>query len=378
MWFENKFYKAQPEKNGRIVIPYQKSFASGKAILVNNGFAQLTEFTRQTENYSFDVGYFVLNESLIMGTEAKILVRPVLKVNDRPCTLRALKDILIKVTTTSYIDNIPITKLFEDLKINDNNEILLSFQVPPNLEGVSISFEAKVRNISHQRLDPLSHSYTFNLRTHKESFKYYEDYLRKLNGEYHYYVLGKNGEPIEGLSINVNLTHALQSSTTINGTAITDKDGKVNLGALEDITRISVAIGGASGFIGTNAYFNGNSEWVIPQKAETVVYPGSINILEDEVIEIPFSGSVFNSNTFSLTRYNSQGKIIEELFDKASLEKDEDFGCYSVAIRDLEFGHYKIELKEIGVLIDLCVHNGVYWESDSFILKQHSIVEKRD
>lgn len=83
MWFENKFYKAQPEKNGRIVIPYEKNYASGKAILVNDGFAQLVEFERLTETYALEVGYFVLNESLIMGNEAKILVRPVLKVNDR-------------------------------------------------------------------------------------------------------------------------------------------------------------------------------------------------------------------------------------------------------------------------------------------------------
>lgn len=371
LWFENKFYKAQPEKNGRIVIPYEKSFASGRAILVNNGFAQLTEFKRLTESYSLNVGYFVLNESLIMGNEAKILVRPVLKINDRPCTLRALKDIVIKVTTTSYIDNIPITKLFEDPKVNDNNEILLTFQVPPNLEYVTITFDAKVRNISHQRLDHLSHSYNLSMRTHKESCNYYDDYLRKLNGEYYYYLLGKNGEPIEGASIYVNLSHALQTAAIISGTAITDEEGKVNLGALENITRIDISLNQ------TNMLLY-RSEWTLPQKSESVVYPSSLNILEDEVIEIPFPGGKFNSNTFALTRYNSQGNIIEELFDKASLEKDEEFGCYNVAIRDLEFGHYSIELKEIGVLIDLCVHNGVYWESDSFILKQHSIVEKRD
>lgn len=83
MWFQNKFFKANPEKNGRIVIPYEPSPASGKAILVNNGFAQLAEFNRLTENYTLNVAYFVLNESIVMGNEAKVLLRPVLKVNDR-------------------------------------------------------------------------------------------------------------------------------------------------------------------------------------------------------------------------------------------------------------------------------------------------------
>lgn len=370
MWFQNKFYKANPEKNGRIIIPYEPSPASGKAILVNNGFAQLAEFNRLTENYFLNISYFVLNESILMGNEAKILLRPVLKVNDRVWTLRALKNIVIKVTTMSYIDKIPITKIFENVLVDDRNEIVLTFQVPPNLESISINFESQVRNISMKQLINLNHSHFISMKTNSTTFLYYEDYLRKYKGDYYYYVLGKNGEPIEDLSVNVSLTHALMQNNPSSLNSTTDEEGKINIGQCHDIVKI------ATNFQGTTGYCS--SEWKIPQKVETWTYPKSINVLEDEPIEIPFPATSLTEDNFSLIRYNSDGKVIENLFSKASFEEDKEFNTSQAVINDLQFGHYKLELKEIGVIIDLTVHKGVYWETDNFILKEHMIVEKRD
>jgi hypothetical protein len=83
MWYQNQYFKADSEKGGQIMISYEKQQSSGKAILINDGFAQLTEFRRMSENYSFQVAYVVNHESLLMGKEAEILIRPCLKVNDR-------------------------------------------------------------------------------------------------------------------------------------------------------------------------------------------------------------------------------------------------------------------------------------------------------
>ena len=76
MWYKNQYFKADPEKGGRIIIPYQKSQSSGKTILIHDGFAQLSEFRQMAENYSFDVGYIAHPESMLMGKEAEILLKP--------------------------------------------------------------------------------------------------------------------------------------------------------------------------------------------------------------------------------------------------------------------------------------------------------------
>lgn len=44
LYFDNEYYKSDPLKNGKIFIPYGKSVMNSKAIMMNNGFAQLTEF----------------------------------------------------------------------------------------------------------------------------------------------------------------------------------------------------------------------------------------------------------------------------------------------------------------------------------------------
>jgi hypothetical protein len=83
MWYKNSYYKADTEKGGRIIIPYQKQESSGSAILIYDGFAQLAQFRQMAENYSFDCSYVAHPESMLMGREAEILLKPSLKVNSR-------------------------------------------------------------------------------------------------------------------------------------------------------------------------------------------------------------------------------------------------------------------------------------------------------
>jgi hypothetical protein len=132
---------------------------------------------------------------------------------------------------------------------------------------------------------------------------------------------------------------------------------------LENIIKLSVSFQGRYGY--------NSCEWSLPQKETTFSYPSSMNVLEDEVVEIPFPSSKITDNNFSLLKCNSQNKVIENLSKLASLSKDEEFDQYNLVIRDLELGRYKINLKEIGKVIALHVHQGVYWESDTFILKKN-------
>jgi hypothetical protein len=91
LWFDKKYYPADTDNAGKILIPYGTLLLTSQALLVHNGFTQVEEFTRLLQDYTLDVIYFVHNESLLMGNEAKVLIRPILKINGRKCSLKILK-----------------------------------------------------------------------------------------------------------------------------------------------------------------------------------------------------------------------------------------------------------------------------------------------
>ena len=352
-------------------IPYEKNQTTNKTILIHDGFAQLTEFKRMSENYTFDVVYIVQSESLLMGKEAEILLKPCLKVNDRKWNLNILKDTKVTLTTTSFIDNLPVTKVFENLDVNSRQEISIKFQVPPNLQTVSLLVEAEVRNISKGANDKLTHSHSINMETKNYTLAFYESYLRKLRGNYYFYVLGKNGEPLSDISINFTLTHKYITSQTEVVSLSTDADGKVNLGSLTDINTVSTYFNGSNG----DCY----STYTINNLTERVSLPDSLNILEDEEIQLPYVSNIeFSQNSVSLVRYSSSYKVIENWFSKVSFAQDKGYQYGKITIAGLERGHYRLHYISTGETVQIRVHKGVYWETDSFILKDHSLVEKRD
>ena len=391
MWYKNQYFKADPEKGGRIVIPYEKNSSNDKTILINDGFAQLTEFRRMSESYSFDVAYIVQPESLLMGKESEILLKPVVKVNDRRWNISILKNTKVTLTTTSFIDNLPVTKTFENLELDNKHEIPIRFQVPPNLQTVSIIIEAEVKNISKGTNDKLSHSHIISMDTKWNSLCFYESYLRKLkndyyyyifgkNGEsylrklkndYYYYIFGKNGEPLDDVTVNFTFTHKFFSNQSENVSLTTDEEGKINLGSLEDISYLNTNFNGPNGAC--------TSSHNISNIKERVSMPDSLNILEDEEIQLPYlSNTPFSQSSVWLVSFSSSYKVIRNWFDKISFSHDKGYEYGRITISGLERGSYNLYLNATGESIPIKVHKGVYWESDSFILKNHSLVEKRE
>jgi len=58
VYFDNKFYAADKD-NGRIFIPYGQVSMSAKIIMIHNDFAQLGDFTRKNESYSFSCKFYI-------------------------------------------------------------------------------------------------------------------------------------------------------------------------------------------------------------------------------------------------------------------------------------------------------------------------------
>ena len=62
-------------------------------------------------------------------------------------------------------------------------------------------------------------------------------YLKKVNGQYIVTFLGRNGEPAAKKKVNITLQHRLQSSIHVD--LITNKQGQLMLGPLNDVIKFS-------------------------------------------------------------------------------------------------------------------------------------------
>lgn len=158
-----------------------------------------------------------------------------------------MKNTKVTLSTLSFIDSLVSTKIIDDLKPNSNEEIAVSFQVPPNLANLEIMIETEVKNISKGTTEKLKSTHSIKLDTKNNANSFYESYFRKYKGDYYYYLLGKNGEALVDSSIQLTFAHSTIANQSTSVLLNTDEDGKIKLGPLKDIRLVTSSFNGPNG-----------------------------------------------------------------------------------------------------------------------------------
>jgi len=371
IWMDNQYFKANVEKGGRIIVPYLPSGGNKtvKAILLHQGLAQLVDFNRMEEVYQLKCGFYLLPESVIMGKNATIMIRPQLLINGRIGDLGLLKNIRCVLYTANYIDNIPSTKSFTNLTLSENNELLIRFQVGANIKEMRIEFSADIQNISKDTKETLSASHNFEFVTHTGDYSIAELYLR-LNPakEYELLVLGKNGEAIGNSQVRFNFSSNLFNYNK-EKTGYTNDKGVLRLGHMKGVKYFTAYFQESSGKV------NIAKTWYLP--SQTVMqYPTYIDIIEDENVELPIA-SEYASNPIYLRSMDQVMTLLNMNHTvKVDIDKNALYG--SVKIKGLKSGTYLLTGIE-DQRIRIRVHKGQYWsEHRDYILKQYSLLENSE
>lgn len=371
IWMAGQHFKADLEDNGKIIVPYLPSGGTKKetAILLHEGLAQLVDIMRTEEVYSLKCGFYLLTESVIMGEKGTILIRPQLFVNDRIAELSLLKNIKCILYTTDYIDGIPATKTYPGLKLAEDKELIVEFQAGANMSEMRIEFVAEVQNVTKDKTQTLTAEHRFEFVTRINENSIAELHLRlNVQSDYELYVLGKNGEPIPNTAVSFSIrAKSLRHATNVCGT--TNEQGLIKVGKLKDVIEITATLSQSAG------KSNISRTWKIPAR-NVMQYPKFIDVLEDEVIELPVARECANEMLFlrgvdkELTLYN--------VSDKVKVTSDKNL-LYSVAtIRDLKMGIYLLTGLE-NERIRIRVHKGSYWpENPRYILKKYSLLENSE
>lgn len=195
---------------------------------------------------------------MIHRFRAKILIKPTLVLNDRELAdLRLLEQTKVTLQTVNKVDNITISKSYEDVKLNDSQEYELEFQVPPNIAEINVTVNTTVNVVSKGEKKNFVQTQNFTINNHSQDFDFCEAFLRNVDAEYIYLIKGKNGEPKKGVLVDFDFTHKYFHGSK-SKTLKTDKEGQVYLGALKNILRFN-ANPRQSRIIRSN-----NKTWVLP------------------------------------------------------------------------------------------------------------------
>ncbi|HUG89277.1 MAG TPA: hypothetical protein VML55_00485, partial [Planctomycetaceae bacterium] len=96
-------------EDGTLTVPFSTQPGRQPVVLVAGDFASLDHFQHEAENYELSAGIYVDRESLLARRTASVLVRPGLKLNGTPVTLRVLEEPQLVITSTG-LDGIVTTK----------------------------------------------------------------------------------------------------------------------------------------------------------------------------------------------------------------------------------------------------------------------------
>ncbi|MFP6765316.1 MAG: hypothetical protein VB858_16930, partial [Planctomycetaceae bacterium] len=358
LWLSGTEYRA--DRDGLIVVPYSNRPARQTMVLRHDGFSALATFQHQAETYSLDAGLYVDRESLVTGAQAKLVVRPVLRLNGTPISLKVLEDMRLVALSTGR-DGVPTMLDVPVGDIPDGEAFIHKFTVPDKLSQLQFVFRARVRNLALNQKQELSDNAAFAVNQVDATLKLENVHLSVLGDGYVLDILGRNGEIKPDRAVAVQLKH--RDFRHPHGVSLkSDPAGRVQLGVLTDIQWIKVTAGDGTVY-----------RWDIARTRYGRIAQASILHAEvNDTIQVALAGPLDNETrrqTYSLLEMRN-GTVVSNQVQAGTFRNG------FLEIRDLAAGNYMVYLKDTGETLSLRVTEGQ--TRANHILSASRILERRE
>jgi len=279
-----KTYKAQ--KDGTVFVPFANEDIDSCPVTIEDtefpGSATIHMFNYKTENYRLECGMFIDRESLLEKKQAKVIVRPTLLLNDEPVSVDNLKNVQLSLVSTDA-EGFQVKRL-TNLSFDDCAEACHTFVVPTELRVVDLTLTCSVLANSQDQTINLEKEESFTINDIDKTNALADLHLR-LKGKYGYnlLVLGKNGEPYSNVVVDLELTHRYFQDK-IKYTLETDKEGKIQLGRLPDVTTLEAVA--RSDLVYHDENEDSKHLWYLLN--DQVNVPRVVTIKKGDIVRIPF------------------------------------------------------------------------------------------
>ena len=84
------------------------------------------------------------------------MIRTKLLINGQKTSVGLLKNSKVTLQIQDYLGSPEVSRTYSDLKFSDNEETIISFQVPPNLMHITLSMTCDVQNVTENKLQSFS------------------------------------------------------------------------------------------------------------------------------------------------------------------------------------------------------------------------------
>lgn len=355
LWIAGRKYEAS-KKTGMITLPYSTQPSRASAIISHKGFSSLQTFGQLEENYQLQAGLYIDRESMLVGKKTQVIVRPSLRINGLPASVKVLEDVELSIVSNDF-DGTSTTKRLQGLELFDDSETVCEFVIPPRLSSISCTLTAKVKNLSRNAKITLNQSQTFNLNQIDTTDEIQDVHLMPTSEGYFLEVRGKTGEIRKKQAVRVSLKHRYFEES-VNVDLQSDENGLIALGPLQNIISLKTTAAGGS-----------SRSWPLGQNKQT--YWDVVHSLQGEEIEIPLP-TEFDAGERDFALYERRGSRYTKDWVKKAKIKD---GL--ILLNGLPAGDFVLWLKNSDHRIKIKITDGVAGKNFVAIGK-HRHLEVRD
>ena len=171
------------DEKGVVLVPFSTTPGRKPIVISKGDFSSLDFLQHQAENYNLISGIHVDRESLLTQRLAAVLVRPSLRLNGNPVSVKLLEDVRLVLTATDQ-DGIMSSTQITNFKLFEDRESVHEFRVPARLASLNVSLQATVKSLSLGKEVTLASSETFALNGITKTDKIEDLHLAKFGDEY--------------------------------------------------------------------------------------------------------------------------------------------------------------------------------------------------
>ena len=336
LWLNDKEYA---HKEGIILIPFSNNPGQRTVILRDGDFASLASFNHLGENYNLQVGFHLDRESLRSGENTTLLVRPSLRLNGYPTSLKLLEEIQLVITSYDH-DNQPTRMEVPIEKLDPREEFAHEFRVPERTHRIETFVEAKVESLTSSKKVKLSDNFSISINGIDQGTQTASPLLLYSSKGFILEARGKNGEPFIDYSVPISFKH-VDFRRTRNHTLKTDEMGRIQLGFLPNIQWLQVST-------------PNTQKWELEKHAVGRSYlPPLIHAVLGDSVTLPFPrlGNRFPVNEFSLFELRSNSFFVDHS-DKISTLPG------LIEISDLPAGNFMLKHHPTGRTVSIRITDG--------------------